>query len=117
MSQQVLIVARGLDIPQAPKSQVAAMRSCVEQLARDPRVKIIYGTTGQSTGLCALVEVTSGLEAERLAAIAQVCGLTNVEIIPLVPPEQLRLGLQEAERVAEAVAVAQQSIAPSPLQV
>ena len=115
MSQQVLIIARGLDIPQAPKSQVLSMRSCVEQLARDPRVKVIYGTVGQSTGLCALAEVPTGQEAERLAAIAQICGLTNVEIIPLLQPEQLRLGLQEAERIAEAVP--QQSIAPSPVQV
>lgn len=115
MSQQVLIVARGLDIPQASKAQVASMRSCVEQLARDPRVKIIYGTAGQSTGLCALVDVRNGQEAERVAAIAQVCGLTNVEIIPLVPPEQLRIGLQEAERIAEAVS-SQQSSIPSPVQ-
>ena len=115
MSQQALIIARGLEIAQAPKSQFLTMRACVEQLARDPRVKIIYGTAGQSTGICALVEVSSGQEAERLAAMAQVCGLTNVELIPLVPPEQLRLGLQEAERIAETVSL--QSSAPSPIQV
>ena len=103
MSQQVLIIAQGLEIPQASKAHIASMRACVEQFVRDPRVKAVYGVTRQSTGIALLCQVPNWEEADRLAAVAQVCGLTNIEMIPLVPAEQLRAGLQEVERTAEAV--------------
>ncbi|KKL76950.1 hypothetical protein LCGC14_2039750 [marine sediment metagenome] len=103
MSQQVLIIAQGLEIGQASKSHIASMRVCVEQFIKDPRVKVIYGITRRSTGFAAVCDVPNWQEADRLAAMAQVCGLTNIEMLPLVPPEQLRAGLEEAERIADAV--------------
>ena len=103
--QQALLLTRSIEIAQASKTQVSSMRNCIEHLSRDPRVKTIYGISGNSTGWAALCEFPVGNgshEAERLAALAQVYGQTNVEVIPLLPPEQLRAGLEEAERVASA---------------
>ena len=100
--QQALLITRSIEIAQASKAQVSSMRSCIENLARDPRVKTIYGISGNSTGWAALCEFPNGQEADRLAALAQVYGQTNVEVIPLLPPEQLRTGLEEAERIAGA---------------
>ena len=98
--QQALLLTRSIEIAQASKAQVSSMRSCIEHLSKDPRVKAIYGVSGNSTGWAALCEFPNGQEADRLAALAQVYGQTNVEVIPLLPPEQLRTGLEEAERVA-----------------
>ena len=110
--QQALLITRSIEIAQASKTQVSSMRSCIEHLARDPRVKTIYGISGNSTGWAALCEFPNGQEADRLKALAQVYGQTNVEVIPLLPPEQLRAGLEEAERVA--AAQPQASIIPGP---
>lgn len=98
--QQALIVARGIEVPLASKTQVKGMRAAVENLERDPRVKTVYGFTGHSTGLAILSEVPNWKEAERIASLARVYGLTDVEIFPLLPTEQLRTGLEEAEKIA-----------------
>lgn len=98
--QQVLILARGFEIPQATRMQVSTMRTCVEQLERDPRVKAIYGISGHSIGCAVLCEVSTWQDADRVAAILQVSGLPNVEFVNLLPGEQLKVGLEEAERFA-----------------
>ena len=104
--ENVLIVSRGLDIASASKKQVANLRNSLEQLSRDPRVKTIYGfsnVSNQGAGWAALCECANRHEAERIAAMAEVSGQTQVEIIQLLPAEQLRLGLEEIERTAAAV--------------
>lgn len=98
--QQVLILARGFEVPLASKTQVANMRAAVGSLERDPRVKTVYGFTGHSTGFAILSEVPNWKKAERIASLARVYGLTDVEIFPLLPAEQLRTGLEEAEKIA-----------------
>ncbi len=76
------------------------MRVAVESLTRDPRTKAVYGFTGHSTGCAILAEVPTWQEAERLASLSQVYGLADVEIFPLLSNEHLRVGLEEAERIA-----------------
>ena len=98
--QQILLLTRSIEIAHSSKTQVGNMRSCVEQLSKDPRVKAIYGVTGQDTGWAALCEVPNREEANRLAALAEVYGQTNVEIVALMPSEHLLAGLEEAERIA-----------------
>jgi len=96
---QVLIVAEGLDIPTTPKTQMASVRACIEQLWKDPRVRNIWGFTGQSIGCCIVGEVANYHEAERLAAFLQVSGLPNTQVYPLVAGDQLQVGLEEAEAI------------------
>ncbi|MDQ7828499.1 MAG: hypothetical protein QN122_03965 [Armatimonadota bacterium] len=110
--EQVLILARGFDIPQATRAQVSSMRAALEQLSRDPRVKQVFGLTGYSTGFAIWSEVSNPAEAERLSSLCRVYGLTNVEIFPLVNSEHLRIGLEEAERVS--VTVPREVPAPTP---
>lgn len=98
--QQILLLTRSLEIAQSSKKQVGNMRSCVQLLAKDPRVKSIYGITGQETGWAALCEVPNREEANRIAALAEVYGQSNVEIVALTPFEHLLTGLEEAERIA-----------------
>ena len=98
--QQILLLTRSIEIAHSSKTQVGNMRSCVEQLSKDPRVKAIYGVTGQDTGWAALCEVPNREEASRLAALAEVYGQSNVEIVALMPSEHLLAGLEEAERIA-----------------
>jgi hypothetical protein len=98
--QQVLIIARGFDLTKASRPQVASMRSCVERLAQDPRVKSIHGYTGHSTGIAILTEVHNWQEADRIASLTRVYGLTDIEVFPLVSNDHLRTGLEEAERIA-----------------
>ena len=45
-------------------------------------------------------EVPNREEANRLAALDEVHGQSNVEIVPLMPSVHLRTGLEEAERIA-----------------
>ena len=73
--QQALILAWGIEIPNSPKQQVSNARACIERLASDPRVRAIYGTTGQSTGCAVLCETQNLQEAQRLASLIQVSGL------------------------------------------
>ena len=100
---QVLILTRSIDIAQASKIRLGNMRSCIEQMAKNPRVKSICGVAGDNTGWAALCEVPDRKDAERIAALAQVYGQTNVEVIPPMPAQRLQTGLEEAERIAEAV--------------
>lgn len=99
---QTLLLARSLNIARASRAQVGNMRNCIEQLARDPRVKSIYGIAGEETGFAALCESPDRRDAERLAALAQVHGQAEVEVIPLLSGEQVLTGLEEAQRVAPA---------------
>jgi hypothetical protein len=98
--QQILILAEAFDALHASKPQLSNVRTFIDQISRDPRVKSIYGTNGQGTGCALWCDVPNYQEADRIAALAQVYGLANVQIIHLVPTEQLRVGLQEAERFA-----------------
>ena len=101
--QYALLVSRGIDISRASPKQVSNLRACVEQLAKDPRVTTIYGVTNQSTGWAAWCEVSDRQEVERLAAMAELCGQTEVEIIQLTPSERLRAGLEEIEKASGVV--------------
>ncbi len=98
--QQILLLTRSLEIAHSSKTQLGNMRSCVEQLSKDPRVKAIYGVTGQDTGWAALCEVPNREEANRLASLAEVYGQSNVEIVSLMSSQHLLAGLEEAERIA-----------------
>ena len=101
--QQALIIAWGIDIHNSPKQQVSNARTCIERLANDPRVRAIYGSTGQSTGCVVLSETQNLQEAQRLASLIQVSGLPNCQVIPLLDGQQLVAGLQEAEKLTGAV--------------
>ena len=98
---QALIIFQGIDVPQASRAQVGDMRAAIAQLSRDPRVREIYGTTGHSTGCAVLMQAPDLQEINRAVALAQVSGLTNVEVVPLLSAQQLQAGLEEAEKIAE----------------
>lgn len=101
-----------LEIAQSSKTQIARLRAAFENLTRDPRVRTAYGVTGHSAGLVIFADVPNWQEAERLASLARVHGLSDVEVFPLVPSENLRIGLEEAERIA-----VQRPEEPTPLKV
>ena len=101
--QQYLLFARGIEIPKAAKTKGTSVRASLEQLSRDPTVKATYGLIDKGTVSFALLcEVPSSHEAEHLAAMARIYGLANVEVLPLVMADDLRAGLEEAERSAKA---------------
>lgn len=45
-------------------------------------------------------EVKDLREAEGIAGLAQLTGLPNTEIVPLMSAEQFKAGLEEAEKIA-----------------
>ena len=97
---QSLIVAWGLEIPHSTRQQISNARACIEQLSRDPRIKTVYGATGQSTGCVVLVDVPNQQEVLRLVSLMQVSGLPNTQVIPLIGEQQLKIGLEEAEKIS-----------------
>lgn len=97
---QVMVIAEGVDLYTTPKAQISAVRACIEQLSKDPRVRNIWGFTGQSVGCCVIAEVPNAHEAQRLAAFLQVSGLPNAQVYPLVGGEQFHWGLEETEAAA-----------------
>ncbi|MBI4310501.1 MAG: hypothetical protein HY681_01860 [Chloroflexi bacterium] len=98
MMQQWLIEGRGPDLSQATPQQLANISLCIQQLARDPRAKAVYGTTGHSTGCCVIAEVASKEEVQRIVGFMQISGLSQCEVTPLVNASQFRAGLQEAQK-------------------
>ncbi len=112
-TQQCLILADGFELPHVTKQQLANVRTFIDQMARDPRVKSVYGTNGRGAGCALWCDLTNMQEADRIAAMAHVYGLSNVQIINLTPADQLRLGIQEAERFANPEPVLAGTASPS----
>jgi hypothetical protein len=54
--RQVLILADGIEPTRASQTQLASFSACVRQLAKDPRVKTVYGTNGYSSGCAPICE-------------------------------------------------------------
>ena len=94
-----IIIAWGLEVPHTTRQQLSNTRACIEQLSKDPRVRSIYGAAGQSTGVVVMADVHSEQDSMRLASLMQVWGLPHTQVIPLIEEQQLRSGLEEAEKV------------------
>ena len=95
-----LIQATGPGIAQANQDQLANMALCAQTLARDPRIVELNGISTRSLGIVALAEVESLEQAQEIAALAQVAGFSQAEVTPLVPSQQLSLGIAQAARQA-----------------
>src|SRR3972149_1802881 len=97
--QRYLLLARGLGMPQTTNANATTIRAGIEQLSRNPTVTATYGIMDEEVVLLTLLcEVPTGQGTEELATMARGYGLGNVQIMPLVGAEELRAGLQQAER-------------------
>jgi hypothetical protein len=86
-------------LPSDTDTKGPTLRGSIEQLSRDVTVKATYGYIENSNAVLALLcEVPSALEADELSAMARMYGLPQVDVLPLLPTEELRAELQEAER-------------------
>ncbi len=109
---QFLVRAWGPPAAQATADQVQSMQNCCQQLARDARVKSLYGLTAQndpSIAIAAIVEAANAEEAQRVAALAQPSGFTSTHVAPLIPAEQLQATLAQAQRQASSAQAAHRS--------
>jgi hypothetical protein len=97
--QRYLLLARGVGTPQATNSTATTNRARIEQLSRDPTITATYGIMDDGAiSLTLLCEMPAGQGATELATMARNYGIANVQIMPLVGPDELRAGLQQAER-------------------
>ena len=98
--QQVLIQADGFEPSEATQEQLVSVSAALQQIAKDPRVKTLYGTTGHSVGCSVICEVRNQQEANSIAGYLRLSGFPEVEVTPLIPSDQMQSGIQEAWRFA-----------------
>lgn len=92
-----LLLARVDDRPAQDERQLNSIRGSIEQLSRDPTVTATYGVLHAGAVMFALLcEVPTCHGAEELAAMAGAYGLTRVEALPLIGPDELRESLSGA---------------------
>lgn len=97
--QRALILAWGIEIRPTSREQVSTALGTIQHLASDPRVKVVYGATGEKArGLVVLTETEYPQESEQLSNMLRVAGFTNVQVIQLVEKEQFMSGLREVAK-------------------
>ena len=97
--QRSLILAWGVEIRPTSREQVSTALGTIQHLASDPRVKVVYGGTGeQARGLVVLTETEYPQECEQVANMLRVAGFNNVQVIQLIEKEQFVSGLREAAK-------------------
>ena len=97
--QRSLILAWGIEIRPTSREQVATALGTIQHLASDPRVKVVYGGTGEKArGLVVLTETEYPQESEQISNMMRVAGFNNVQVIQLVEKEQFMSGLREVAK-------------------
>ena len=97
-SAQYLIEGWGPPASRSTTEQLCDMQQCCRELARDSRVRVLYGVPSGSLGFAAVVAAESEEEASRIAAGARLSGFTTVRVSPLLSAEEFDTGLSEIQR-------------------
>lgn len=100
MAQQIMIVANGFEPSTASSQQIAGLTQCIEQLRNDPRVQVVYGLSGHSSGCAVIAEVTDRQEGEEIAGFLAINGFPEVQTSYVLPAQQMWAGLKQAQRSA-----------------
>ena len=99
--QKSLILAWGIEIRPTSREQVSTALGTIQTLASDPRVKAVYGGTGEKArGLVVITEAEYTQESEQISNMLRVAGFNNVQLVQLVEKEQFISGLREGAKRA-----------------